>query len=153
MKSRSRTSAANCSASASVYLISSVSLFSTGVKLHPHPLMFLSSVFYVCLLSILMLFIRISFKKGKKNSRHSFRPARTCNFCYAFSACECFLFFFILIGAAATATTHLHHSVLLHSSVVCFFHLLFSFPTKSICLMCFSITWHIIMHIFSMCNP
>ena len=57
------TSAANCSASASVYLISSVSLFSTGVKLHPHPLMFLSSVFYVCLLSILMLFIRISFKK------------------------------------------------------------------------------------------
>jgi len=58
------TSAANCSASASVYLISSVSLFSTGVKLHPHPLMFLSSVFYVCLLTILMLFIRISFKKG-----------------------------------------------------------------------------------------
>ena len=35
-----------------------------GVKLHPHPLMFLSSVFYVCLLSILMLFILISFKKG-----------------------------------------------------------------------------------------
>jgi len=28
--------------------------------------MFLSSVFYVCLLSILMLFIRISFKKVKK---------------------------------------------------------------------------------------
>lgn len=60
--------------------------------------------------------------------------------------------FFILIGAAATAT--MSPSFCSCIRLLSVFHLLFSFPTKSIyVLMRFSLTWHIIMHIFLCTTP